>query len=211
MIWCCLLIICQPIQTTFELQKEQGVLEKKIPLEINRRNRGSFFEIFISKRYNKTLFHIYGMVGSSPFATASESDRSKYVEQFCSSTGDDLEILISKGYLFLEHYVWKTVLQNLKRNRLFCYAHPIFLHCLSFTGQSGPSFALPRVDFEPLRWSAMVRKYWGTAPITPFILASVVFLLRPPAVLCAEPINLFICGKVFCTVVLGIYMYIYTT
>ena len=62
------------------------------------------------------------MVGSSPFATASESDRSKYVEQFCSLTRDDLEILISKGYLFLEHYVWKTVLQNLKRNRLFCYA-----------------------------------------------------------------------------------------
>ena len=90
-------------------------------------------------------------------------------------------------------------------------AHPTFLHCLSFTGQSGPSFALPRVDFEHLRWSAMVRKYWGTAPINPFILASVVFLLRPPAVLCPEPINLFIGGKVFCTVVLGIYMYIYTT
>ena len=45
------------------------------------------------------------MVGSNPFATASESDRSKYVEQFCSLTRDDLEILISKGYLFLEHYV----------------------------------------------------------------------------------------------------------
>ena len=53
----------------------------------------------------------------------------------------------------------------------------------------------------------MVRKYWGTAPINLFILVSVVFLLRPPAVLCAEPINLFIGGKVFCTVVLGIYMY----
>ena len=51
----------------------------------------------------------------------------------------------------------------------------------------------------------------STEPINPFILVSVVFLLRPPAVLCPEPINLFIGGKVFCTDVLGIYMYIYTT
>ena len=47
----------------------------------------------------------------------------------------------------------------------------------------------------------------STAPINLFILVSVVFLLRPPAVLCTEPINLFIGGKVFCTDVLGIYMY----